>query len=174
MNLAEPREALAREVRAPRGLLERDDAEAAIELALPSVRAALARQEVSGEGVLHIVVMDPCVRPPDAFDAAVLAERSVGDPARWGADYRRFARAKAELGWRHARDTRELQEAAPHLIERGDTLLWGSAWRDGIVVAASGAHPWYDEAFSHTVAAFLVAIAHDKARALRRAGLFFE
>ncbi len=157
-----------------RGLLDRRDAEAAIEFALPSIRAALARPEVSGEGVLHVVVVDPVVRPPDPFESAVLAERSVGDPQRWGADYRRFARAKAELAWRSGRDTRALQEAAPHLIERGDTLLWGSAHRDGLVVAASGAHPWYDEAFCHAIAAFLAAIAQDKARSMRREGLFFE
>jgi hypothetical protein len=158
----------------PRGLLDRRDAEMAVELALPAIRAALQRREISGEGVLHIVIMDPVVRPPASFDTAILAEHSVGDPHRWGADYRRFARAKAELAWRHGRDTRTLQEATPHLLARGDTLLWGSACRDGLVVAASGAHPWYDEAFCDTVAGFLAAVAQDKARALRREGLFFE
>lgn len=156
------------------GLLDERDAAAAIDLALPAIRAALARPEVSGEGVLHLVVVNPVVRPPSPFDDAVLCERSVGEPRTWGADYRRFARAKAELAWRHHCDTHALQEMRPHLLARGDTLLWGSACRDGITVAASGAHPWYDEAFAHSVLAFLLALAQQKARAARRERLFLE
>jgi hypothetical protein len=148
------------------------DAEAAIDMALPSIAAALCRSEVSGEGVLHLVVMDPAARPGDSLERAVLCERSIGDPAAWGADYRRFARAKAELAWRHGRDTQELQLLEPHRLTSGDTLLWGSAMHRGIVVAASGAHPWYDAAFSHLVAAFLAAIAQDKAAAQRREAQF--
>ena len=153
-------------------LIGPEEADDAIDLALPSIAAALCRPEVSGEGVLHLVVMHPAAAPGTAFEAAILRERSIGDPAAWGADYRRFARAKAELAWRHGRDTQDLQSCEPHRLVRGDTLLWGSAVHRGIVVAASGAHAWYDAAFSHLVAAFLAAIAHDKAATQRREALF--
>ncbi len=60
----------------------------------------------------------------------------------------------------------ELQTLRPHLLVSGDTALWGSVAIDGIVVAVSGAHPWYDEAFASMVAVAYRALA--KARAARR------
>ncbi len=155
-----------------RGVLDERAAREAIELALPSIEKALQREGVSGERVLHIVVMDPTVRPGDApFEDAILCEHTVGDPQKWQADYRSFARAKAALAWRAGVDTHLLQELRPHLLEEGDSLLWGSACRDGLVVGASGAHPWFDEAFATIVAGFLLAIAHERARLAREKGL---
>lgn len=151
-------------------LLGTREAAAAVDFAMPSISAALGHTQVSGEGVLHVVVMDPAAEAAGGFDRAVLYERSVGDPKAWGADYRGFARAKAALAWRLGRDTHDVQALEPHRLASGDTLLWGSAVHRGLIVAASGAHPWYDAAFSHVVAAFLAAIAHEKAVALRREG----
>lgn len=157
------------------GLLDRAAAEEAVRLALPAIEAALRRPGVSGEGVLHLVVLDPHARPDHAgFDEAILYEHSVGDPSAWGADYRGFARGKAELAWRLACDTHVVQELRPHLLQHGDTLLWGGVCREGLVVAASGAHPWFDEAFANTVAGFLLAIAQERARAAREKGLVFQ
>lgn len=154
------------------GVLDRTAAEEAVRLALPSIQAALQRPGVSGEGVLHIVIVDPHARPRETtFESAVLYEHSVGDPASWGADYRSFARAKAELAWRRGCDTHVIQELRPHLLQHGDTLLWGGVCRDGLVVGASGAHPWFDEAFAAIVAGFLTALAHERARAAREKGL---
>ncbi len=157
------------------GLLDAQAAEEAVRLALPSIQAALARPGVSGEGVLHIVVMDPHARPDrDSFEDAILYEHSVGDPARWEADYRSFARDKASLAWRLGCDTHVVQELRPHLLQHGDSLLWGGICRDGIVVGASGAHPWFDEALANTVAGFLLAIAQERARNARERGLKLE
>lgn len=154
------------------GLVDEAMAAEAVRLALPSIETALKRPGVSGEGVLHLVVMDPLARPGDAaFGEAVLYEHSVGDPATWGADYRAFAREKAALAWRSGCDTHVLQEARPHLLRPGDTLLWGSVVRDGLVVAASGAHPWFDEACANIVAGFLLALAQERARRAREDGL---
>lgn len=153
------------------GIVTRDLAAEAVRLALPAIEPALARPGVSGEGVLHIVVMDPRADPRRlAFEEAILYEHAVGDPASWGADYRGFARAKAGLAWRLQCDTHLVQELRPHLLGRGDTLLWGGVVRDGLVVAASGAHPWFDEAFANAVAGFLIALAQEKARAARDRG----
>lgn len=143
----------------------------AVRLALPSIEAALRRPGVSGEQVLHLVVLDPRVRPgATSFEEAILYEHSVGDPHAWGADYRAFARAKAELAWRRGCDTHVLQELRPHLLEEGDTLLWGGVDRDGLIVGASGAHPWFDEAFANAVAGFLLALAQERARSARESG----
>ena len=108
------------------------------------------------------------------FEAAVLYEHSIGDPSKWGADYRGFARAKAALAWRGERDTHWIQEHAPHLLQEGDSLLWGSVCRSGLIVAASGAHPWYDEAFSGIVWSLLVAVSQDRARAARLNSLYLR
>ncbi len=154
------------------GLLDQAAAREAVELARPSIEKALQREGVSGERVLHIVVMDPAARPGDVpFEDAILHEASIGDPRTWQADYRSFARAKAALAWRAGCDTHVVQEFRPHLLQQGDSLLWGSAYRDGLVVGVSGAHPWFDEAFANTVAGFLLAIAQERARAAREHGL---
>ncbi len=154
------------------GLLGREAAREAVEMALPSIEKVLQREGVSGERVLHLVVMDPTAHPGAVpFEDAILYEHSVGDPRKWQADYRSFARAKAELAWRSGSDTHTLQELRPHLLVQGDSLLWGSVCRDGVVVGASGAHPWFDEAFANAVAGFLLAIAQERARAAREKGL---
>jgi hypothetical protein len=140
--------------------------EQALDLARPTIEAALAAPRVSGERVLHVVVMDPQRAPANGcnFDDAVLAERAFGAPRPWGADYREFARAKARLAWRLQADTRWVHEQAPHLLRAGDTTLWGSACRDGLIVAASGAHPWFDEALCGVVLALLRGLLLDRVR----------
>ncbi len=153
------------------GLLDAAAAREAVQLALPSIEQALARDGVSGERVLHIVVMDPAARPGADFEDAILYEQSVGDPGTWQADYRSFARQKAALAWRAGCDTHLIQELRPHFLRKGESLLWGSVWRDGLVVGASGAHPWWDESFANAVAGFLLAIAQERVRAARDRGL---
>ncbi len=159
------------ETTARMGLLDESAARAAVEMALPSIEKGLQRDGVSGERVLHIVVMNPAASPHEStFEQAILYEHSVGDPGTWEADYRSFARAKAALAWRSGCDTHLIQEFRPHLLRQGDSLLWGSVCRDGLVVGASGAHPWFDEAFANAVAGFLLAIGHERAREAREKG----
>jgi uncharacterized MAPEG superfamily protein len=139
---------------------DREAARRAVELALPMIERAMADPAVCGSGFLFIVVMDPA-RPASgcSFEQAVLHEHAIGDRSRWDADYAAFARAKARLAWTHGCDGHAVLARAPHLLQPGDTLLWGSVWLDGIVVGVSGAEPWYDEAFATAVAAALRAIA---------------
>jgi len=140
----------------------------AVARALPSIEAALEDPEVSGLGVLHLVLVDPAARPGQAsFEEAVVHEHSVGDRRRWDVDYAAFARAKARLSWRHGMDSRRLQWLEPHRLEADDSLLWGGVWLDGIVVAASGAMPAWDEAFALGVAAHWRALALQAAEAAR-------
>jgi hypothetical protein len=136
-----------------------DAARDAVAAALPSIERLLTRDDVSGLGVLALVVMDPALTPADSsFDGALLLEHAVGPRERWDVDYMAFARAKARLSWLHGCDSAQLRRA-PQRLRRGDSLLDGGVWLDGIVVAASGAMPWYDEAFALCVAAHLRAIA---------------
>lgn len=149
-----------------------DAAREALRLALPMIEPLMTDQNVCGSGFLCIVVMDPALTPADArFEDAVLLEHAVGDRTRWDADYAAFARAKARVSWRSGQDSHRVQTARAHCLREGDSLLWGSVCLDGIVVAVSGAHPWYDEAFATCIAANLRAIAkgrHAKDREANR------
>ncbi|MCK0512654.1 hypothetical protein [Aromatoleum buckelii] len=140
----------------------------AIALTAPMIEHAMRDRSVVGSGFLHVVVMDPC-RPPGAtsFEEAILHEHTFGDRTAWDADYAAFARAKARLSWITGRDGRVLQQQFPHLLRTGDTLLAGGVCLDGIVVAASGAFPWYDEVFAGTVALCLRALAREAREAER-------
>lgn len=145
------------------GLVDAVLARSAVEMALPMIDKALSDKEVSGMGVLSIIVMDPAARPRDGhFDEAVLLEHAIGDPESWDADYAGLARAKARLSWETGLDSNLVQAMRPHLLRQGDTLLWGSVCLDGIVVAASGAHPWFDEAFATAIAANIRALAKQR------------
>jgi hypothetical protein len=139
-----------------------DTARKAVEMALPMIEAGRQDRRVVGSGFLYIVVMDPALTAARAaFEEAILYEHACGDPARWDADYAGFARAKAELSWRTGMDSHEVQRRCPHLLEEGDTTLWGSVCVDGIVVGVSGAFPWFDEAYAGTIALLLRALAKE-------------
>jgi hypothetical protein len=115
----------------------------------PCIAAMIADEAVSGEHAMHIVVMDPAARRDGVpFESAILVERSVGDRASWKADYARYAHAKARLAWREGASTSAVVDDAPARLRQGDLLVEGAVSRHGWIVAASGAHPWYDTAFA--------------------------
>ena len=150
-------------------------AEKAVRMTLPLIREAMKEQEVGESGFLYLVVMNPAC-PPTAcsFEEAILYEHAVGDRSRWDADYAAFARAKTRVAWHAGIDSHLVQEMRPYRLIEGDTLLWGSIVLDGIVVGASGANPWYDEAFSGAVAMCLRAIAKGAAIRGRQTDLFLK
>ena len=153
-------------------LLGRDAAERAVAMALPMIRTAIDNRSAGESGFFYLVVMKPGSSPASSsFEDAILYEHAVGDRERWDADYRGFALAKARIAWRTGIDSHIVQEQCPYLLEAGDTVLWGSVAMDGIVVAASGADAWYDEAFAGAVALCLraeakAAIARERGRTL--------
>ena len=137
------------------GLIERVGR--ALEAWAACVHMLLRDDAVSAEHALHVVVMNPSVqRDRVAFESAILAERSVGEPQRWEADYAFYARAKARLAWREGATTHEIVDEMPACLRRGDLLVEGAVCRHGWIVAASGAQPWYDAAF----AAMLIELCH--------------
>jgi hypothetical protein len=153
-------------------LLGRDAAERAVAMALPMIRTAIENRSAGESGFFYLVVMKPGSSPASStFEDAILYEHAVGDRERWDADYRGFALAKARIAWRTGIDSHIVQEQRPYLLEAGDTVLWGSVAMDGIVIAASGADAWYDEAFAGAVALCLraeakAAIARERGRTL--------
>jgi hypothetical protein len=132
----------------------------AVQLVLPMLDAAVASREAGASGFLYIVILHPGASPANgAFEDAILHEHAVGDPAGWDADYAHFARAKARLSWRTGRDTSAVLAQAPQLLAPGDTILPGAVLRHDMVVAVSGADPWYDDAFADAIAQCLFAQA---------------
>jgi hypothetical protein len=153
--------------------LDRATAEQAVAQVLPFIERAIADYRVGDGGFLHLVVMNPGLTPTEtSFENAILYEHSVGDRNAWDADYQRFARAKARIAWSTGQDSRVVQMLRPHLLARGDTILWGSALVDGVIVAASGAQPWYDEAFAGVLAYWLKACAYQRAQERKPGALF--
>jgi hypothetical protein len=154
-------------------LLDRAAAERAVAMALPMIEAATGNRSAGDSGFFYLIVMKPGTSPATgAFEDAILYEHAVGERDRWDADYRAFALAKARVAWHTGMDSHLVQEQRPYLLQAGDTLLWGSVAMDGIVVAASGADPWYDEAFAGAVALLLKAQAKAAAARARREALF--
>jgi len=140
-------------------------AQAALATVTPLIAAQLASPEVSGLGVLHLVVLDPAQPYSGGVSTPrILCEHSIGDRSRWDVDYADYARRKAALSWRHRMDSRRLYWLAPHLLRADEEPLWGSVWLDGIVVAASGAFPIWDECFCLMAAAQLRALAWETAQ----------
>lgn len=140
--------------------IDRAAAEKAIGLVMPMIDAAMATREAGESGFLYIVIMKPGTSAADSrFEDAILHEHAVGDKSKWDADYGAFARAKARVAWKTGLDTHVVSQLKPHLLEAGDTVLSGGIVIDDIVVAVSGADPWYDELFASTIAACLRALA---------------
>jgi hypothetical protein len=156
-------------------LLDRAAAEQAVAMALPMIRTAIENRSAGESGFFYLVVMKPGSSPAtSSFEDAILYEHAVGDRDKWDADYRGFALAKAKVAWRTGLDSHIVQEQRPYLLEQGDTVLWGSVAMDGIVVAASGADAWYDEAFAGAVALCLRAQAKAAATRERSKSLFLN
>lgn len=142
---------------------EQDVAQEAVQLARPMLDAALSNVSVGESGFLHVVIMNPLALPGHCdFSDAILYEESIGDPAQWDADYGAFARGKARLSWRTGLSSHEVVALQPHLLQAKDSRVWGSVCLDGIVVAVSGANPWFDEAFAATVASLFKAVVQGR------------
>jgi hypothetical protein len=120
----------------------------------PMLEKLLADSAVSGEHAMHLVVMDPGADPGTPFDDAILAERSFGDAARWQADYRAYARAKARLAWRERMSLRTLFADHPERLRDGDIRVEGAVRSGRWIVGASGAQAWYD----HAIATIAIAL----------------
>ena len=155
--------------------IDRSAAEKAVQLSLPMINAAMESRIAGESGFLYIVIMKPGATPASSsFEEAILYEHAVGDREKWDADYSAFARAKARVSWKTGLDGHVVQELKPHLLEKGDTVLWGGVVLDDIVVGVSGADPWYDEVFAGTVAMCLRAQAKAGVAGARKTQLFLN
>lgn len=137
-------------------LLTPDVAERAVAMVLPGVLALMVDGTFRQKD-LHIVVARPGVSPPleqAQWDTrGILYEHSIGDTDAWTKPYAQIARSKCYLSWKHGLPTHVIQTRMPWLLEPGDTVFYGSAVSDGLVVAASGVQAWFDQMVSEWVLA---------------------
>ena len=89
---------------------------------------------------------------------------SIGDLSQSAFPNLEIALKKAELSARHGRSTSQLP---PQYLAEGDTIFWGSAVLDGIVVACAGLEERLDEMFSHWIAATVQACAKSEVQGRR-------
>jgi hypothetical protein len=126
--------------------VDRELAQRAVAMALPLVEGAMRDPYFGDSGFLHIVVMDPHAHPgQSSFEDAILHEHSVGDRAKWDADYAAYAHGKARQSWQTGADNPK-----------------GAVCVDGIVVGASGAFEPFDQAYAGAVAMCLRALARHR------------
>lgn len=142
-----------------------------VENAFDKVRPALEltmRQTMPGRvGVAIVVTAVDTINPwrndlASTFRDACYLVTSIGDLSRSTYPNLDIALKKAEMSARTGLPTAQL---AAHHFRSGDTVYWGSAVVDGIVVACAGLEPYDDELFSHWIAA---AVKAEASRALAR------
>jgi len=122
----------------------------AIDLVTPSILKLFER---TNRKELHIVVMDPTIKPWEAdFKDAILVEKSMGKPDEWTIKFDDLARNKAQQAWRSGSANMNHQTAHPSSLREGDVLFYGSFVYGDIVVGCSGVQPYYDMLISSWVA----------------------
>ncbi len=124
--------------------------EDAIDLVTPSINKLLER---TNRPVLHIVVMDPRLKPWESdFEQAILHEKSFGDLNKWDIPFAQMARKKAHQAWRSNQPNLVNQTLHTSSLREGDLLFYGSFVHGDIVVACSGVEQWYDMLISGWIA----------------------
>lgn len=122
----------------------------AIELVKPAIINLFER---TCRKELHIVVMDPTIKPWEAkFEDAILVEETLGTPAEWPVPFDKLARKKAQQAWRDGVANIDHQTLHPSSLREGDILYFGSFVYGNIVVGCSGVEPYYDMLISSWVA----------------------
>jgi hypothetical protein len=135
---------------------------------IDSLKGELARAIAQMERAsLHVVVLVPCVGKPYGIKEQLFDDCVVGDKATYKSPYDTIARNKAELCRRTRMDTAYVLYNAPHLLCRGDIIFPGGIYRDGLIVAVSGATPEDDVMFANTIADAITKAARDKVRELQ-------
>ncbi len=122
----------------------------AIELVKPAIERLFER---TNRQELHIVVMDPRVKPWERdFEEAILCEAQLGNPEQWTIPFDEFARKKAEQAWRNSGANISNQTQHTASLREEDLLFYGSFVYGDVVVACSGVEQWYDMLISGWIA----------------------
>jgi hypothetical protein len=129
----------------------------AVALVTPSIEKLFER---TNRKELHIVIMDPRLKPWDAkFQDAILYQTSLGSPESWTIPFDQFALKKAKQAWRDSSANINTQFLHPSSLEEDDILFYGSFVYGNVVVACSGVEQWYDMLVSGWIAVAIEQLA---------------
>jgi hypothetical protein len=131
----------------------------------PSLEAAMESGLVTRRDLAIVVTatrdINPWPETAQGFRETCYLVTSIGDLSRSAFPNMEIALKKAELSARAGRPTASL---LPHHLAEGDTVFWGSAVLDGIVVACAGLEERHDEMLSWWIAAAIQAEAREEFR----------
>jgi hypothetical protein len=144
-------------------------AERAVNLVMPAITAAM-ENEIFKRPQMHIVVGDPGIIVEPKFfpfgewkkGGGILYEYLIGNPEEFEYPYIEIARSKTHLSWLHKKSTRRIQSEMPHVLRNGDTQYFGSAYKDGLAVGASGVQADFDEMVAYWVLAACSALCQNE------------
>ena len=153
-------------------ILNRDLVERAFRTVQAPVGMLLSQAMPDRAGVAVVVAATEAVDPAfrctgETFRRACYLVGTVGDIAASPYPNVEIALSKAELSARTGRPTAGLP---PHYLRSGDTVFWGSAVLDGIVVACAGLEPRHDEMVAYWIAAAVQAECRRAFEALMSTG----
>lgn len=121
----------------------------AVELVKPAIERLF---EQTNRKELHIVIMDPRIKPWEAsFEEAILYEASIQN-SEWTIPFNELARKKAQQAWRDGCANVNHQTVHPSSLRDDDVLFYGSFVYGNIVVACSGVQQWFDMLVSGWIA----------------------
>ena len=122
-------------------------AEAALRLSLPSIEAMLQSGVTKRK---HLCIFIGLADVDEESGFKQLHRHNIGDPEEWEHHYDEYALAKAVRTVRESEDTINLDQQ-PWTVAEGDTVYFGSAQTDDMIVAASGVEAHFDTMFSRTI-----------------------
>lgn len=129
----------------------------AVELVTPAIERLF---EQTNRKELHIVIMDPTVKPwESSFEDAILHQASLGKPNEWTIPFDQLARKKAQQAWRDGSANINHQTLHPASLREDDLLFYGSFVYGNIVVACSGVQQWFDMLVSGWIAVAIEQLA---------------
>ncbi|TEW54325.1 hypothetical protein E2R68_08615 [Psychromonas sp. RZ22] len=125
-------------------------AQEAVELVKPAIDKLF---EIAKRKELHIVVMDPTIKPWECdFADAILYQETIGNPEQWPVKFDDLARNKAAQAWRNSSANINMHTAHPSSIRDDDCLFYGSFVYGDIVVGCSGIESHFDMLISAWIA----------------------
>jgi hypothetical protein len=131
------------------GIDHKQLAKDAVELVKPAIEKLF---DQTNRRELHIVVMDPRIKPwESSFEGAILYEESIKN-SEWSAPFDVFARKKAVQAWRDGTANINHQTIHPSSLRDDDVLFYGSFVYGDVVVACSGVEQWFDMLVSGWIA----------------------
>lgn len=133
-------------------------AKQAISLALPSITAAMD----TGVAKRHDLFIVISTRSLNGDRWNYIASHACGDINNWEYSYDAVATSKDEISRRTGLSSREVQTMHPELLEPDDTIYYGNAIRNNIIVSCSGVQAWFDEVFANIVLQFCLGLIQSK------------